>query len=95
MGQWGVVHDSPRGLQLTWGSGNQVTEVEMTTAQLVGYVAAYVTWRAERGLDDGLEDGLPLPLMDSFGDCFGPQEAPYARLALDGLDFRVVSTDSQ
>ncbi len=47
-------------------------------------------WRIENGHDDGLDDGLPLPLMDSFGDCFGPQDVPYARLELQGLEFQIV-----
>jgi len=94
LGQWGEVHESPRGLRLTWGGARQVTEVELSRPQLAEYVAAYVGARAEHGLDDGLGNGLPLPLLDSFGDCFGSQEAPYARLALAGLDLRVVSSTS-
>jgi hypothetical protein len=89
LGQWGEVRDSPYGLQLTWGS--RVTEVELTQSQLHEYVKDFVGRRTELGLDDGLGNGLPLPLTDSFGDCFGPQAGPYARVALEGLDFRVVA----
>lgn len=91
MGQWGTVDDTARGLSLTWGEQRWVTEVQMTQAELHAYVSDHVRWRTEHGLDDGLEDGLPLPLMDSFGDCFGPQDQPYARLELQGLELQVVS----
>lgn len=90
MSRWGTVNETPRGLSLTWGDDGRVTEVEMTKAELFAYVDDYVRWRIEHGLDDGLEDGLPSPLTDSFGDCFGPQEEPYARMELQGLDFRVI-----
>ncbi len=39
-------------------------------------------------------EGLPLPLVDSFGDCFGPQLAVHAEYALEGLDFRHVPGSS-
>lgn len=94
MGQWGEVQETPRGLQLAWAEGRHLTEVEMTKTQLLDYVADYVRWRTEHGLGDGLDNGLPMPLLDSFGDCFGPQEAPYARLALVGLDFHLVSNQA-
>ena len=89
LGQWGEVDEGPRGLVLRWG--DQVTEVEMTRVQLHEFVADFVRWRVERGLDDGLQNGLPLPLTDSWQDAFGPQTEPYARLALVGLAFEVVA----
>lgn len=94
MGQWGTVEDTVRGLRLTWGERGWVTEVQMTQAELHNYVMENVRWRLEHGLDDGLEDGLPLPLMDSFGDCFGPQDQPYALLRLDGLELQIIPSAS-
>lgn len=79
LSQWGRVERSARGLQLFWGE--HVTEIEITPSELDAYVRKFTR----------LTDGLPLPLMDSFGDCFGPQEEPYARVALVGLDLKVVS----
>ncbi|WP_377323265.1 hypothetical protein ACFJIY_01345 [Pimelobacter simplex] len=89
LGQWGVVEESPRGWRLMWDG--RVTEVELTREQLRTYVAEHLRWRADNGLAPTLDDGLPPAMTDSFGDCFGPQEAPYARVALVGLDFRVVA----
>ncbi|OIJ27959.1 hypothetical protein UG56_004430 [Nocardioides luteus] len=98
MARWGTVDDTARGLSLTWGEQHWVTEVEITQDELYAYVHEYVNWRIEHGLDTGLENGvdddrenrLPMPLMDSFGDCFGPQDQAYLRIRLQGLDFVVV-----
>lgn len=90
MGRWGTVTETPRGVSLTWREDGWVTEVEITKAELYAYVDDFVHWRIEHGLDDGLEDGLPSPLTDSFGECFGPQEEPYARMELQGLVFHVI-----
>lgn len=88
--QWGTVQETATGVQLSWG--DHVTEVTLTPSQLHEYVADFVTWRTEHGMDDGLTSGLPLPLMDSFGETFGPQESAYARVELVGLGFQVKET---
>ena len=59
----------------------------LTRADLLLYVHEYVDGRRLAGLSDGLSDGLPAPLTDSFGDCFGPQQADHAEFRLEGLDF--------
>lgn len=66
----------------------------MSRPALHDYVIDFVGWRRAHGYSDGLGDGLPLPLMDSFGDCFGPQLAVHAEYALEGLDFRHVPGSS-
>jgi hypothetical protein len=98
MSQWGSVAETARGWSLTWGENDWVTEVEITREELHAYTYEHVRWRFEHGLDDGLGpnlgDGrelrLPLGLMDSFGECFGPQLEPYGRMKLEGLVFKVI-----
>lgn len=92
IGQWGSVRETELGLLLTWGDEQWETEIEINRIQLQRYVADFAAARRAAGLDDGLANGLPLPLMDSFGACFGTQASPYQHLALQGLEFDVVTT---
>ena len=89
LAQYGTLEVVPDvGVKVFWES--QASLFRLAKDQLFEYVLEFVARRRERGLSDGLDNGLPLPIMDSAGECLGPQGAEYAEYELEGLGFRRV-----